>query len=66
MGALQFGDARLQDYKKATGSSFTQDEFKANSALQARSQRGTSQILIRPLMALASTQMAMIVMDLGQ
>ena len=35
MGALQFGDARLQDYKKATGSSFTQDEFKANSALQA-------------------------------
>ena len=34
VGALQFGDARLQDYKKATGSSFTQDEFKANSALQ--------------------------------
>ena len=34
MGALQVGDARLQDYKKATGSSFTQDEFKANSALQ--------------------------------
>ena len=36
VGALQFGDARLQDYKKATGSSFTQDEFKANSALQDR------------------------------
>jgi len=34
VGALQFGDARLQDYKKSTGSSFTQDEFKANSALQ--------------------------------
>ena len=34
VGALQFGDARLQDYKKATGSSFTQDEFKADSALQ--------------------------------
>ena len=34
VGALQVGDARLQDYKKATGSSFTQDEFKANSALQ--------------------------------
>ena len=34
VGALQFGDARLQDYKKVTGSSFTQDEFKANSALQ--------------------------------
>ena len=34
VGALQFGDARLQDYKKATGSSFTQDEFKANSTLQ--------------------------------
>ena len=27
VGSLQFGDARLQDYKKATGSSFTQDEF---------------------------------------
>ena len=34
VGALQFGDARLQDYKKATGSSFTQDEFKADNALQ--------------------------------
>ena len=34
VGALQFGDARLQDYKKATGSSFTQDEFKADRALQ--------------------------------
>jgi len=34
VGALQFGVARLQDYKKATGSSFTQDEFKANSVLQ--------------------------------
>ena len=34
VGALQVGDPRLQDYKKVTGSSFTQDEFKANSALQ--------------------------------
>ena len=34
VGKLQFGDARLQDYKKATGSSFTQDEFKADNALQ--------------------------------
>ena len=34
VGALQFGDARLQDYKTATGSSFTQDEFKADNALQ--------------------------------
>ena len=34
VGALQFGDARLQDYKAATGYSFTQDEFKANSTLQ--------------------------------
>ena len=33
-GALQFGSARLADYKTATGSSFTQDEFKADSALQ--------------------------------
>ena len=36
VGALQFGDARLQDYQAATGASFTQDEFKANSALQDR------------------------------
>ena len=36
VGSLQFGDARLQDYKKVTGSSFTQDEFKANSTLQAK------------------------------
>ena len=34
VGALQFGDFRLQDYQKATGSSFSQDEFKADSALQ--------------------------------
>lgn len=34
VGALQFGDFRLQDYQKATGSSFIQDEFKADSALQ--------------------------------
>jgi len=34
VGALQFGDARLQDYKKATGSSFSQNDFKADSALQ--------------------------------
>ena len=33
-GALQFGAARLADYKTATGSSFTRDEFKADSALQ--------------------------------
>ena len=34
VGSLQFGDARLQDYQAATDTSFTQDEFKANSALQ--------------------------------
>jgi hypothetical protein len=34
VGALQFGDARLQDYQVATDTSFTQDEFKANSTLQ--------------------------------
>jgi hypothetical protein len=34
VGALQFGDARLQDYQAATDTSFTQDEFKANSVLQ--------------------------------
>ncbi|MDB0073328.1 hypothetical protein N9F00_01930 [Planktomarina temperata] len=36
VGALQFGDAGLQDYQTATDTSFTQDEFKANSALQDR------------------------------
>ncbi|MDB0008422.1 hypothetical protein N9E27_05190 [Planktomarina temperata] len=36
VGSLQFGDARLQDYRAATDTSFTQDEFKANSALQDR------------------------------
>jgi hypothetical protein len=34
VGALQFGDARLQDYQAATDTSFTQDEFKADSVLQ--------------------------------
>ena len=36
VGALQFGDARLQDYQAATDTSFSQDEFKADSALQDR------------------------------
>ena len=34
MGKLQFGAARLSDYKSATGKRFTQAEFKANEALQ--------------------------------
>jgi hypothetical protein len=34
VGKLQFGEARLKDYQKATGSSFSQDDFKANTALQ--------------------------------
>ena len=33
-GALQFGEARLADYKTASGKRFTQDEFKADNALQ--------------------------------
>tara|TARA_R110002153_G_scaffold179047_2_gene332445 strand:- start:2963 stop:3787 length:825 start_codon:yes stop_codon:yes gene_type:complete len=33
-GKLQFGEARLQDYKAATGKAFTQDEFKADEVLQ--------------------------------
>ena len=33
-GKLQFGEARLQDYKTATGKTFTQDQFKADEALQ--------------------------------
>ena len=34
VGALQFGSARLADFKKHSGKRFTQDEFKANEALQ--------------------------------
>ena len=34
VGFLQFGAARLADYKSATGQKFTQDEFKADPALQ--------------------------------
>ncbi|MDB4164616.1 hypothetical protein N9632_00720 [bacterium] len=33
-GKLQFGEARLQDYKAAAGKTFTQDQFKADEALQ--------------------------------
>jgi hypothetical protein len=33
-GKLQFGEARLQDYRSATGKAFTQDEFKADEVLQ--------------------------------
>jgi len=33
-GKLQFGEARLRDYKSATGQEFSQDEFKADEALQ--------------------------------
>ena len=33
-GKLQFGEARLQDYKAATGKTFTQDEFMADEVLQ--------------------------------
>ena len=34
VGKLQFGEARLRDYQRATGTTFTQDEFKADTALQ--------------------------------
>lgn len=34
VGKLQFGEARLRDYHRATGTTFTQDEFKADPALQ--------------------------------
>ena len=36
VGKLHFGKARLKDYQKATGTSFTQEEFKENLALQDR------------------------------
>ena len=34
VGKLQMGEFRLKDYQAATGKSFTQDEFKADPALQ--------------------------------
>ena len=34
VGSLQFGEARLRDYQRATGTAFTQDEFKTDPALQ--------------------------------
>ena len=34
VGSLQFGSARLKDYQEATGTTFTQSEFKANESLQ--------------------------------
>ena len=34
IGAYQFGDARLEDYQTATGSTFTKEEFLANKELQ--------------------------------
>ena len=34
VGSIQFGEARLSDYQKATGTRFTQDEFIADEALQ--------------------------------
>ena len=36
VGLLQFSDARLQDYRNATGASFTQDEFAQDVELQER------------------------------
>ena len=35
-GLYQFGDLRLQDYRKATGAKFTRDEFKEDEALQQK------------------------------
>ena len=34
IGLMQMGEARLEDYKKATNTSFTQEEFKNNPQLQ--------------------------------
>ena len=36
VGLLQFSDARLQDYRNATGETFSQDEFIQDAELQAR------------------------------
>ena len=35
-GRLQFGDARLNDYKRATGESFTKEQFRQDPDLQMR------------------------------
>ena len=35
-GLYQFGDARLSDYRKATGAKFTVDEFKQDQALRQK------------------------------
>ena len=35
-GLYQFGDARLSDYRKATGAKFTTAEFKEDEALQQK------------------------------
>lgn len=35
-GLYQFGEARLSDYRKATGAKFTTDQFKQDEALQQR------------------------------
>ena len=36
VGLLQFSEARLQDYRNATGESFTQDEFVQDVELKSR------------------------------
>ena len=36
VGKLQFGEARMRDYQRATGTTFTQEEFKGDTALQDR------------------------------
>ena len=36
VGKLQFGEARSKDYQKATGTKFSQEEFRGNLALQDR------------------------------
>jgi len=36
VGAGQFGEARLADYKRSTGTSFTQDEFQNDADLQSK------------------------------
>ncbi len=38
-GKYQFGDARLEDYKRATGEKFTKQQFLSDPALQERVQK---------------------------
>ena len=53
-GLYQFGDARLSDYRKATGAKFTTTEFKQDEALQQKVADWHFQDLAKAIDALGS------------